>query len=96
ELSYLVIGLGSSIFALIGDLIGSFIKRRLGIPSGGLLPILDQLDFIIFVSIYYILINIVEFYSKPLYIMISCIIVIILHVLTNNVAYYLGVKDKRW
>ncbi|MEM1921318.1 MAG: CDP-archaeol synthase [Desulfurococcaceae archaeon] len=96
ELSYLVIGLGSSIFALIGDLIGSFIKRRLGIPSGGLLPILDQLDFIIFVSIYYILINIVEFYSKPLYIMISCIIVLILHVLTNNVAYYLGVKDKRW
>ena len=33
--------------ALLGDLTGAFIKRRLGIQPGGLLPIVDQIDFVV-------------------------------------------------
>lgn len=32
--------------AMLGDLLGSFIKRRLRIPRGAPVPVLDQLDFI--------------------------------------------------
>lgn len=96
DTNYLFIGFGASFFALIGDLVGSFIKRRMNIPSGGLLPVLDQIDFILFASMYYLLINTVEFYLKPLYVIYSYVIIVFLHVLTNNIAYYLGVKDKRW
>ena len=33
--------------ALLGDLTGAFLKRRLGIAPGGLLPIVDQVDFVV-------------------------------------------------
>src|SRR3990170_7780532 len=33
--------------ALLGDLTGAFIKRRLGIAPGGLLPVIDQIDFVV-------------------------------------------------
>ena len=33
--------------ALLGDLTGAFIKRRFGIKPGGLLPIVDQIDFVV-------------------------------------------------
>jgi len=33
--------------ALLGDLTGAFIKRRIGIQPGGLLPIVDQVDFVV-------------------------------------------------
>ena len=33
--------------ALMGDLFGAFLKRRLGIQPGDLLPIIDQIDFVI-------------------------------------------------
>ena len=33
--------------ALLGDLTGAFLKRRIGIAPGGLLPIVDQIDFVI-------------------------------------------------
>lgn len=39
----LLLGLG----AMLGDLAGSFIKRRFGIKRGSPAPLLDQLDFII-------------------------------------------------
>ncbi len=33
--------------ALLGDAVKSFIKRRLGVESGAMLPVADQLDFVI-------------------------------------------------
>src|SRR5208282_6329024 len=33
--------------ALLGDLTGAFLKRRIGIAPGGLLPIVDQVDFVV-------------------------------------------------
>src|SRR4030065_756711 len=36
----------SPLGALLGDLAGAFLKRRLNIAPGGLLPIVDQIDFV--------------------------------------------------
>ncbi len=96
EPSLLFIGLGAVFSALIGDLFGSFIKRRLDIKSGDPFPVLDQLDFIFFTIIFYALLDVKEFLLHPDYIFYACILVLTLHIVTNNIAYYLGVKDKRW
>jgi len=44
---YLLAGSMICVGALFGDLVGSFIKRRAGVPRGGQILILDQLDFVI-------------------------------------------------
>ena len=91
-----LIGLGASIAALIGDLLGSFIKRRLDIKSGDPLPVVDQLDFALAVIAYYYLIGLVDVVTKPTYILYTLLIILVLHIITNNIAYYIGVKNKRW
>ncbi len=44
---YLPLGFLLGLGALLGDLLGSFIKRRLGIERGGAAPGLDQLGFVV-------------------------------------------------
>ncbi|HJW65427.1 MAG TPA: CDP-archaeol synthase, partial [Candidatus Bathyarchaeia archaeon] len=43
----LLLCLFSPLGALLGDLTGAFLKRRLNIAPGGLLPIVDQIDFVV-------------------------------------------------
>lgn len=91
---HMVNGFAASISALLGDMIGSFIKRRLGIPRGEPLPFLDQLDFALTASLYYWLVD--PGFRRPDYLFYSLLLVLVLHITTNNVAYVLGVKDRRW
>ena len=44
--SGLIYGFLLALGALVGDAIGSFIKRRIGLESGDPAPLLDQLDFV--------------------------------------------------
>ena len=75
--------------ALLGDAIGSFIKRRLGIGRGKPAPILDQLDFIVVALI------LVSFVVKlsPLFVVIAIVLTLAFHLITNTGAYLLGLKD---
>ena len=75
--------------ALLGDAIGSFLKRRLGIGRGNPAPVLDQLDFMI---VALILVSIVVKLSLPV-IAIALLLTLALHLLTNTCAYLLGIKD---
>jgi CDP-2,3-bis-(O-geranylgeranyl)-sn-glycerol synthase len=75
--------------ALIGDLIGAFIKRRLGIPRGKPAPLLDQLDFIfgalLLSSVFY-----------PIELGIALFIIIItppIHLISNIFAYLFKLKN---
>ncbi|MCQ5340501.1 MAG: CDP-2,3-bis-(O-geranylgeranyl)-sn-glycerol synthase [Candidatus Methanomethylicia archaeon] len=75
--------------ALIGDLIGAFIKRRLGIPRGKPAPLLDQLDFIfgalLLSSVFY-----------PIELEIALFIIIItppIHLISNIFAYLFKLKN---
>ena len=50
--SGIIIGFLLGFGALVGDALGSFLKRRLGIGRGKPAPFLDQLDFIIVALIF--------------------------------------------
>ncbi len=79
--------------ALTGDLIGAFIKRRLGLPRGAPAPLLDQLDFMAlpFVYMYYVL----NIDNIMIYIFLI-ILTVGMHYFTNFVAYKLKIKREPW
>jgi len=90
----LFFGLVSSLGALLGDLCGAFVKRRLGIAPGGLLPVIDQIDFVvgaILVSLPFVS----QILSWPLALTVL-IITPPIHLLTNYVAYKLHLKNNPW
>ena len=87
--SGIVIGLLLGFGALLGDALGSFLKRRLGIGRGKPAPILDQLDFIIVALI--LVSFVVEL--NLLVVAIAIALTLVIHLATNTGAYLLGLKD---
>jgi CDP-2,3-bis-(O-geranylgeranyl)-sn-glycerol synthase len=87
--SGILIGFLLGFGALLGDAIGSFLKRRLGIGRGKPAPILDQLDFII---VALILVSFVVKLTLP-FVATAIILTLAIHLLTNTCAYLLGIKD---
>lgn len=90
---FLLIGLISSLGALIGDMAGSFVKRRLGIERGKPAPLLDQLDFYAG-SIALLYLAGIEIYLIPSIILAG--VIFVLHIGTNYLAYKLGLKSVPW
>lgn len=88
-----LLGFLLSLGALIGDLIDSFIKRRLDIPPGSPLPVVDQLDFVIGALLFALMIDKLP---SPTITLIVIIITPPIHLLTNFLAYLLGVKKEWW
>lgn len=94
--SFLLLILGLTLGAMLGDMGGSFIKRRFNVDRGGKFPLLDQLGFLLvgfalasFSSGFEIL------FTLPV-IITGFIITPILHVLINIIAYKLGLKNVPW
>ncbi len=88
--------MASSIGALLGDMAGAFIKRRLGIPRGASAPILDQLFFYISANLLIkaLSLDTIVGYEIDLPVFIAgAAIVMLLHVATNWGAYKLGLKN---
>ena len=81
-----------SIGALVGDLSGSFLKRRLNIKSGNPSPVLDQLGFIIMGLMFASPILL----ATPLYVMVLITITLGVHWVSNAVGYLLGLKEHPW
>ncbi len=82
----------SCIAAILGDLLGSFIKRRLGLKRGERALLLDQLDFFLASSIVLIIHGLVDY----ILFIVALVIIVLLHILTNRVAYILGLKNVPW
>jgi len=86
------LGASTSLGALLGDLLGAFIKRRFVFEPGSPFPILDQLDFILGALLL----------SYPTYhVGLGTVIILVvftppIHLLANYVAYRLGVKRNWW
>ena len=91
---HILFGLFLSLGALFGDLVGAFVKRRLGLAPGDLLPIVDQVDFIIGAILFSIPICL-QTWSWQLVIAVL-IITPPIHLLTNFAAYKLGLKSNPW
>lgn len=83
-----MIGLG----AVLGDLLGAFLKRRLRMKPGSPLPIVDQLDFV-FGGL---LLGLFVFPMSLISILIVVLATPPIHLGTNYGAYLLGLKRTRW
>jgi CDP-2,3-bis-(O-geranylgeranyl)-sn-glycerol synthase len=85
--------------ALLGDLTGAFIKRRLDIAPGGLLPVVDQIDFVvgaIVFSLPFLLFMHGGYWVNWQVALIALIITPPIHLLTNFGAYKLKLKRHPW
>ncbi len=78
--------------ALLGDLAGAFLKRRIGIAPGGLLPIVDQVDFVAGAIVFSIPLAIVSWQLAVTVLLITPPI----HLFTNYLAYKLKLKKNPW
>ncbi len=84
--------------ALAGDILGSFVKRRLAIERGGPFPVVDQLDFVFgaFLMSYMIMPGVFLSLFQRDVILTAIIITPVLHILVNFLAYKIGKKDVPW
>jgi CDP-2,3-bis-(O-geranylgeranyl)-sn-glycerol synthase len=90
----LFLGFFLSLGALLGDLAGAFIKRRLGLAPGQLLPVVDQVDFVVGAVLFALPFSL-QWLSWQLVLTIF-VITPPMHMLTNFVAYRLGLKNNPW
>jgi CDP-2,3-bis-(O-geranylgeranyl)-sn-glycerol synthase len=84
--------------ALLGDLVKSFFKRRLGKERGESWPLADQYDLVIG-SFVLILLVYPQWLFENITLPIAAWIVIItpiLHRVVNIIGYYIGVKEVPW
>jgi CDP-2,3-bis-(O-geranylgeranyl)-sn-glycerol synthase len=86
------LGLWGGWGAILGDLVKSFLKRRLKIAAGRPWPLFDQLDFVVGFFIFtFWLVD----YNWQLVAAVGSL-TLILHPLTNITAYFLKIKKVWW
>ena len=86
----ILLGFVLSLGALTGDLIESFIKRRLNRSPGSSIPVADQIDFILGAFLFSILVSPPSLPAA----LIILLITIPIHLLTNIGAALLKMKNK--
>ena len=82
-----------SIGAIGGDLIGSFFKRRMNMEPGKLLPIIDQMGFIILAVFLVSFTEQSPSWDQAVGILVATMPI---HYLTNLVAWALKLKSNPW
>ncbi|MBV0925358.1 CDP-2,3-bis-(O-geranylgeranyl)-sn-glycerol synthase [Halomicroarcula limicola] len=91
-------GLGLAFGAMLGDVGASFLKRRSGRERGAAFPGLDQLDFVVGALACALVLAPSWFgatFTVPVLVAIL-LLTPLLHVLTNGIAYALGLKNEPW
>jgi len=94
----LLAALGLAFGAMCGDIAASFLKRRTGRERGAPFPGLDQLDFVVGALCVAAVLDF-EWVSGVFSLPILAVVLLVtplLHVLTNAIAYAIGVKDEPW
>lgn len=88
--------------ALLGDMGGSFVKRRLGRERGAPVPVLDQLDFAVGALLAAAACRpgwVYASYIEGWHILVLAVLlaaVYVLHRSANRIGYALGLKDEPW
>lgn len=88
----MIVAILASLGALVGDLAGAFVKRRLKISPGGSLPVFDQLDFVVGAMLLVSPIVSLSLGTALILVLVTPPI----HFLTNLGAYALGLKSTCW
>lgn len=89
---YLLLGFLLAVGAIIGDIAGSFFKRRSDIQQGTEVLFLDQLDFVVGGMVLGSFVYVPSFYE----VLIICITTLIIHKLTNYIAFKVKLKKVPW
>ncbi|MFT4882152.1 MAG: CDP-2,3-bis-(O-geranylgeranyl)-sn-glycerol synthase [Salinirussus sp.] len=92
----LAVALAFPLGAMLGDIAASFLKRRTGRERGAPFPVVDQLDFVV-VSLLVALVAAPSWFLEtftPGVLAVVLLVTPVLHVLTNVLAYALGLKDE--
>jgi CDP-2,3-bis-(O-geranylgeranyl)-sn-glycerol synthase len=83
--------------ALLGDLSGAFIKRRIGIAPGGLLPIVDQIDFVVGAVVFSLPLSLISWQGLSWQVAVTVLLITPpIHLFTNFLAYKLKLKNNPW
>ncbi len=84
--------------ALLGDLTGAFIKRRLDIAPGGLLPVVDQIDFVVGAVVFSLPFALLHWQGLSFWqvALVALLITPPIHLFTNFLAYKLKLKKNPW
>lgn len=87
-----------SVGAILGDILKSFFKRRLGLERGAKFPLVDQLDFVVGAWILTYIFDPVWFTNNFTFWIIITVLILtpLLHRLTNILGYYLKLKKEPW
>jgi len=78
--------------AMFGDLVGSFIKRRMNLERGKSSPLLDQLDFVFgafFFALFFL-------YVSPTAILLIIVFTPFVHLAACFIGYEIGIKEVPW
>jgi CDP-2,3-bis-(O-geranylgeranyl)-sn-glycerol synthase len=94
-LNFLPLGIMLSLGTMLGDLAGSFVKRRMRINRGQPSLILDQLAFLIFALLFSIPYVPAGFFALDSLAFLF-VLTYLLHVATNILANRLGLKKVPW
>ncbi len=78
--------------AILGDIVGSFLKRRLGIQSGKPFFPVDQLDFLLLALLFAAFLTSISIWIVAVLIILTPIV----HKIANIIGYLAGVKKNPW
>jgi len=84
--------------AMLGDVTASFLKRRTGRQRGAAFPVVDQLDFVV-VALALTAVAAPGWFGETFTVPVLVAVAVLtpaLHLLTNGIAYALGLKDEPW
>lgn len=82
-----------SLGALLGDLAGAFVKRRIGMKPGDPAPLLDQLDFLMgALAAHFAAFGELDTSAAMILVLLTPPI----HLATNALAYLVGLKQHPW
>ncbi len=87
-----LLGLALGLGAMLGDVTGSFIKRRLDRPRGSPVPLLDQLDFLLGAFLFAALVVPVRLE----WFLLMVVLTPVLHLTANLIGFRLGIKKTPW
>ncbi len=83
--------------ALLGDLTGAFVKRRLDIAPGGLLPVVDQIDFVVGAVVFALPLALINWSGLSWEVILTVLLITPpIHLFTNFLAYKLKLKKNPW
>jgi CDP-2,3-bis-(O-geranylgeranyl)-sn-glycerol synthase len=84
--------------AMLGDVLASFLKRRTGRERGAVFPLVDQLDFVV-VALALTALAVPQWFGDTFTVPVLVAVVLLtpaLHLITNGIAYGLGLKNEPW